>query len=75
MTYEPPKGLKNSIIRAYKAVDWNIINGSAKKSINRKLFFGLTVFHSVVLERRKFAQLGWNVPYEFSIPDLMISID
>lgn len=39
-----------------------------------RLVFSLTAFHAIVLERRKFGALGWNVSYEFSFGDFESSL-
>lgn len=76
MTVEPPRGLKANMLRAYynQVVDvGDFFNSTHEKVYNFKwLLFSLCLFHSVLLERRKFGPLGFNIPYEFTDGDLKI---
>lgn len=71
-TSEPPKGLKANIAKSYRMIKDNDFENS-QPIVFRKLVWGLCFFNAVILERRKFGPLGWNVRYQFSVPDLEIS--
>jgi dynein heavy chain len=45
-----------------------------KQDKYKKLLFALCFFHSVLLERKKFLMLGWNIAYEFNDSDFEVSI-
>jgi dynein heavy chain len=74
MTNEPPKGLRMSLLQSWNGFDDKLFNDASKPQQLKKLLFSLTFFHAVVLERRKFGPLGWNIPYEFTESDLRISV-
>ncbi|KAL1506667.1 hypothetical protein ABEB36_005991 [Hypothenemus hampei] len=78
MTIEPPSGIKANILRAYlnQVSDFtDFIQSENKKAPNFKLLtFSLCLFHGVLLERRKFGPLGFNIPYEFTDGDLKICL-
>lgn len=35
----------------------------------KKALFALTWFHAIVIERKRFKNLGWNVSYDFNDSD------
>ncbi|CAG9128697.1 unnamed protein product [Plutella xylostella] len=78
MTVEPPRGIKANLLKAYmnQVPDFLEYFTSADPKVpNFKwLLFSLSLFHGVVLERRKFGPLGFNIPYEFTDGDLRICI-
>merc|ERR1719382_222200 len=73
MTIEPPKGLKQALMRAYLAFDEEWYESCSKPFEFKKMLFGLCFFHGLILERRSFGPVGWNVMYGFSEPDREIS--
>ena len=77
MTNEAPKGLKAGLLRTYlldPVCESDFFDTSAKDNEFRKLLFSLAFFHSVIVERKKFGPIGFNIPYQFNENDLRISI-
>ena len=70
ITNEPPRGIKANVKRSYLEVNEDWYNRSSKPDEFKKLFFSLSLFHAVVLERRKFGAIGWNIPYGWMNSDL-----
>ncbi|GLV39946.1 Dynein heavy chain at 36C [Carabus blaptoides fortunei] len=78
MTVEPPRGVKANMLRAYVSQIADMTDffhsDAPKVPTFRWLLFSLCLFHGVLLERRKFGPLGFNIPYEFTDGDLRICI-
>lgn len=73
-TIEPPRGLRNNLLRSYRAMDARAFEDVCEKpQAYKALMYGLCFFNALILERRKFGPLGWNIAYEFSGSDLAIS--
>uniref|UniRef100_A0A6E8VFP2 AAA+ ATPase domain-containing protein n=1 Tax=Anopheles coluzzii TaxID=1518534 RepID=A0A6E8VFP2_ANOCL len=69
VTNEPPKGLRSNLVRSLTELDRSWFEFHVLGAQWRALVFGLCMFHGVILERRKFGPLGWNITYEFSESD------
>ena len=71
MFFSKFQGLKANIKRLYQLItEENFQNPRPEKY--KKLLFALCFFHSILLERRKFLMLGWNIPYDFNDSDFEV---
>ncbi|XP_054907024.1 dynein axonemal heavy chain 2 isoform X1 [Poeciliopsis prolifica] len=73
MTTEPPKGVKANMKRLYQLVTEAQFNRCTKSRLYKKLLYALCFFHSILLERKKFRQMGWNIIYGFNDSDFEVS--
>lgn len=69
---EPPDGLKLNMRSTYSKIDESILEGCPHWAFPQCLYV-LAFLHAVVLERRKYGKIGWNVMYDFNESDLLIS--
>jgi dynein heavy chain len=74
MTNEPPKGLKLNLFRSFKQFDESYFTATKRPREFKKLLYSLAFFHAVVLDRRKFGPLGWNIRYRFTELDLDVTL-
>ncbi|CAK4669134.1 unnamed protein product [Aphanomyces euteiches] len=75
MTTEPPRGLRANLLRLYNTVTIDKFQRCKQAKKYKRLLFCLCWFHALLLERRKFNNLGWNIPYDFNESDFAISED
>lgn len=74
ITNEPPKGLRANMGRQFQDLNDDVYEGCAAKPMEfKKMLYGLAMFHAVILERRKFGPIGWNIPYEWMDSDFQVS--
>ena len=72
MTTEPPKGLRANLVRLYGTISEESYPKSTKGPVYQKLLFSLSFFHSLLIERKKFLTLGWNVVCDFNLSDFEV---
>jgi len=58
--------------RLYQLVNDATFPRCESESKYKKLLFSLCFFHSLLIERRKFLMLGWNVFYGFNDSDFEV---
>lgn len=68
------KGLKANLKRLYHLITEEQFTACTYLEKYKKLLFGLCFFHAILLERKKFQQLGWNVIYSFNDSDFQANI-
>ncbi|XP_026216049.1 dynein heavy chain 6, axonemal isoform X2 [Anabas testudineus] len=69
VTNEPPKGLRANMRRAFTEISSSFFEDHILGRPWRKLIFGISFFHAIIQERKKFGPLGWNIRYEFNDSD------
>lgn len=85
LTNEPPKGIKANMLKAITDLpddffDFEYLKDTTKDQLVLKLenlknlMFSLCLFHAVILERRKFGPLGYNIHYDFNDSDLSTTL-
>jgi dynein heavy chain len=73
LTTEPPRGMRANLKRTYMNFTDSFLNDCKKPEAWKKLVYGLSFFHAILQERRKFGPLGWNIRYDFNDSDLETS--
>lgn len=73
ITQEPPKGIKANMMRTFD--NMGVFTKVDKHMQFRKAVYGLCWFHAILIERKKFKTLGWNVSYDFNDSDYSVCED
>lgn len=73
LTNEPPRGLRANLTRTYQDITEEEFSSCKKDREFKKLLFALAYFHAVILERRKYGPIGWNIQYSWMNSDLEVS--
>lgn len=71
---ESPKGIKANLTNSFSKFDQSYFD-SVDKIEWKPLMFSICLLHGVILERRKFGSIGWNIHYDFNQSDLITALD
>lgn len=66
---EPSVGVRAQVRQSLADMDRGFFEHNCLGLEWRQLVFGLSFFHALIRERKKFQHLGWNTPFEFSDTD------
>ena len=79
ITVESPSGMKSNLIKLLKPQEkgWQYEHEQMKRIGKEyeftKLLMCLMHFHSIILERKNYGPIGWNIKYNFNESDFNIS--
>ena len=68
LTNEPPAGLKANLKRAFCIFSREYIEEADAKT--KSILFGLCHFHAIMMERKLYGPMGFNMKYPFATGDL-----
>jgi dynein heavy chain len=76
LAFEPMLGLRAQMQRSFEslAAEQYDLGGPTRTKVYTQLVFGLVFIHAILLERKRFGPMGWNIPYAFSDSDLKSNI-
>eukprot|EP00118_Oscarella_pearsei_P016795 m.162667 g.162667 ORF g.162667 m.162667 type:complete len:4507 (+) comp38847_c0_seq1:65-13585(+) len=79
VTVEPPDGIQANLSQSVSVLKSTVMNDNPsdldeKQRVWCQLFYSVCLFHAVVVERKKFGSLGWNLAYEFTTADLEVAV-
>lgn len=73
LMFEAPKGVRSSLLRSLQAMPNSKMN---KAPVERaRVYFLLAWAHSIIIERLRFAPIGWSKVYEFSDADQICAMN
>ncbi|CRG93244.1 dynein heavy chain, putative [Plasmodium gallinaceum] len=72
--FEPPVGIKSSILRTFSLFLENR-DLNHPKIARLRVYFIVSFLHAIILERRRYTPIGWTKKYEFSDSDLMCALN
>lgn len=70
---EPPNGLKLNLRNTYFKMRAQTLESCAHPAY-KSLVYVLAFFHAVVIERRKYSKIGWNINYDFNESDFNVCV-
>ena len=74
VTNEPPRGLRSNLIRTFQDISSEEYESCLKTAAFKKILFATAFFNALILERRKFGAVGWNVPYDWMNSDFKAAV-
>ena len=69
---EPPDGLKLNMRSIISKLSEEQLNDCPHFAF-KNLVYVISFFHAIILDRRKYGKIGWNVNYDFNEADFRIS--
>lgn len=70
MTNEPPRGLRANLLRTFLDLGNDDYCIPRNPRVFKRLALATAFFNALILERRKFGAVGWNIPYDWMSSDL-----